>query len=306
MNNNSNKFLGYVALFSLFGGAALIFSTMNVFLTQPNASTQKASVVTAISSPLDFSNTSVVAKAAYVLDVSKGEVIFSKNEQAQLPLASITKIALILLAYEHLDMNAFISVSANSLRSEGDWGFTIGESWNVRDLIDYTLMTSSNDGASILAEGIEKNTDEDIVTLLNKQAKSIGLTQTFFLNETGLDSSTALSGTYGSAQDVGTLFAYAYSIAPHIFSATTEVEATYSSTDGVTYEAVNTNKAISQIPGLVFGKTGFTDLAGGNLAVVTESEPGHPYVIIVLGSTISDRFDDIVTLTHATLREPGK
>ncbi|QSH39602.1 D-alanyl-D-alanine carboxypeptidase [Candidatus Kaiserbacteria bacterium] len=294
-----------MALFSLIGGVGLIASSLNIFFTQA-AATQQASVVLAVEQPYDFSDTTVMAKSAYVFDINEGKALFKKNAEAQLPLASIAKIPVALLAKKYLDPEEMITITPYALTPEGDWGFTIGDSWRVRDLIDYTLMTSSNDGAAALAESIEIETGKKIVTLLDEQVSEIGLQQTYFLNETGLDSSIAFSGAYGSAQDIGALFAHAYAVAPDTLMATAISERTYYSAEGLEYEAKNTNKAIGQLPGLVFGKTGFTDLAGGNLAVVTESEPGHPFVIVVLGSTLEERFNDVVKLTRATLRTPAK
>ena len=51
----------------------------------------------------------------------------------------------------------------------------------------------------------------------------------------------------------------------------------------------------------VLGKTGFTDLAGGNLAIVFEAGPLYPIAVVVLGSTAEDRFTDVEKLVWATL-----
>jgi len=302
--NNSSKYLGYIALFSLFGMTGFVFGAMNTQVTTPDSTEQQASAVAAITKAYDFSDIAVHAKAAYVFDIQKNQIIFGKNESAQLPLASITKIPVALLAKKYLQSNELITISESSLIPEGDWGFIVGETWRMQDLLDYTLMTSSNDGITAIAEAIEKRTGEHILDLLKAQSEEIGLSQTFFLNETGLDSSLRLSGAYGSAEDVGMLFTYAYNMAPEILSATALTTKTFTNATGKEYNANNTNKAISELPGLVFGKTGFTDLAGGNLAVVTESEPGHPFVVVVLGSTVDDRFGDVIALMHKTLREP--
>ncbi len=69
--------------------------------------------------------------------------------------------------------------------------------------------------------------------------------------------------------------------------------------------AFNTNEALGEIPGLLMGKTGFTDLAGGNLAVVFEAGPARPIVVVVLGSTREGRFADMRILVETTLRALG-
>jgi D-alanyl-D-alanine carboxypeptidase len=66
---------------------------------------------------------------------------------------------------------------------------------------------------------------------------------------------------------------------------------------------VNTNVSINQISGLLASKTGFTNLAGGNLAVVFDAGFMHPVVIVVLGSTVDGRFSDVVNLEKITLQK---
>jgi len=302
MMNNFSHTLKYIALISLFGVIGFVFGALNTSATLADATAHQASALEAVESlPYKFEDVALTAKAAYVFDITNDESVFLKNSSTQLPLASITKVAVALLAHEHLDSRNVITFSSSSIATEGESGFTAGEKWRVGDLIDFTLMTSSNDGAVALAEAIEGSTGSSITNLLNELAKDLGLDQTYFVNETGLDSSTLFSGTYGSAQDMGVLFAHAYKTAPELFAATAVAEHTFTNVDGIIYDATNTNKAIGELPGLVFGKTGFTDLAGGNLVVVTESEPGHSFVVVVLGSTVEDRFTDTTSLVRLIL-----
>ena len=63
--------------------------------------------------------------------------------------------------------------------------------------------------------------------------------------------------------------------------------------------AFNTNEALGAIPGLIMGKTGYTDLAGGNLAVVFDVGLSHPVIAVVLGSTIDGRFTDMKQIVPA-------
>ena len=64
--------------------------------------------------------------------------------------------------------------------------------------------------------------------------------------------------------------------------------------------AFNTNEALGELPGLIMGKTGITDLAGGNLGIVFEVSPNHPVVAVVLGSTRDGRFEDMKKLVART------
>ena len=302
-NTTAHTVLSYIALLSLFGMVGFVFGALNT--DDAFADIDDVQIASAIAAPLlqpDFSNTQLSAESAIVFDASTNELLYTHNERAQLPLASLTKVMLALLAHEHLDPAATTLISATALIPEGESGFIAGERWVTRDLIDFTLMTSSNDGAAALAEAIEAHTGEDIATLMNARAEALGLSQTYFINETGLDSSALFSGAYGSAFDMARLFAHVYTTDAELLAATAVDTLTFTNTAGVTYEARNTNNITRALPGLVFGKTGFTDLAGGNLGVLLEVEPGHPVIVIVLGSTVTERFTDVQTLTDTVVR----
>jgi D-alanyl-D-alanine carboxypeptidase len=64
---------------------------------------------------------------------------------------------------------------------------------------------------------------------------------------------------------------------------------------------VNTNKAIDLLPNVIASKTGFTDLAGGNLVVAFDAGIAHPIIIAVLGSSFDGRFDDMTKLVNSTI-----
>jgi D-alanyl-D-alanine carboxypeptidase len=72
------------------------------------------------------------------------------------------------------------------------------------------------------------------------------------------------------------------------------------SEQGIPHTFANTNQDVEHIPNLLLSKTGFTDLAGGNLVVVYDAGINHPVAIVVLGSTEEGRFTDVKTLLNAT------
>jgi len=121
------------------------------------------------------------------------------------------------------------------------------------------------------------------------------------MNETGLDLQTQVSGSYGSARDVANLLVYAVEKYPDLFEATRQLVFKVSPLDGKNREAKNTNEAVLKIPGLIASKTGFTDLAGGNLAVLMDAGLGHPIAIVVLGSSEQGRFVDVEKLASTTI-----
>jgi D-alanyl-D-alanine carboxypeptidase (penicillin-binding protein 5/6) len=135
---------------------------------------------------------------------------------------------------------------------------------------------------------------------MNDRAYSLGLTDTHFVNATGLDQPNGRSGNVGSAKDVARLMAYTWKHAPLALDATTALTTAYTSEDGFIHTAENTNEYVYHTPGLLGSKTGYTKLAGGNLSVIYNSGLSHPVVVVVLGSTREGRFKDVDTLVDAT------
>lgn len=257
-----------------------------------------------------FEGLSLGAKSVYVLDVQTGETLFAKNASTQLPLASITKVALALAVSEVLSPEEVITLPSY-VSSGGASALLPGQRIKVKDLLDFTLVASSNSGAQVLADmaderirGANPNAPlgEGALYRMNALAEELGLSQTYFLNVHGLDESMTQAGAYGSAQDIATLFAYATRAHRDVFENTTQNGILFSDASGSgEAHAQNTNEALGEIPGLIMGKTGFTDLAGGNLGVVFEAEPGHPIAIVVLGSTRDGRFADMKLLVSAAI-----
>ncbi len=135
---------------------------------------------------------------------------------------------------------------------------------------------------------------------MNRDAETLGLTKTTFFNESGLDENMTRAGAYGSARDMATLFAYMIEHHPDLLEATRYQSFTIPSDTASTHMAVNTNSIVAQIPGLIGSKTGFTDLAGGNLVIAYDASLNHPIIITVLGSTYDGRFTDTQALITAT------
>ena len=138
---------------------------------------------------------------------------------------------------------------------------------------------------------------------MNNKAYELGLSNMSFLNESGLDiyNETEASAV-GSAEDVAKMFDYTLTYHKDILEPTAQKEYTVTSLDGHTHIAKNTNKVLNEIPGIIGSKTGYTDIAGGNLAVVIDPGINQPFIIVVLGSTFEERFSDVVTLAEATLQ----
>lgn len=255
MNTNAFRFIAALSL---------TLAAVTVFLIEipQKAPAQVAAAAQAQAPAQEIPEVS--GDAAIVYDLRNGTVLFQKNATAQMPLASITKVMTVLVASEVLDPQENITIPAEALVREGESGLQAGATWRVRDLVDLTLIASSNDGAQALMlisearirtkypSAPQKNA---FLWRMNERAREMGLQQTYFLDPTGLDESPTMASAYGSAYDIARLIGVAGTEYGDWFSSTAK--------DGMLLEPVltdnqldvhNTNIAANRIPGLIAGK----------------------------------------------------
>lgn len=237
----------------------------------------------------------LTARAAVVYDPLTKQVLFAKNADARLPLASLTKLMAAEVVLSNTEGDELVTITPQDLTPSGDWGFKVGEVWKLKDLIRFGLVASSNDAMAAAASALGGSA----IDRMNAHAKELGLTQTYFYNPTGLDLTEETAGAYGSAHDVALLAAAFLKKFPAQFEATAASTVSINSAKH-TLEADATAAPLLAIPGLIAAKTGYTDLAGGNLVAVIDVEVGRPLIIAVLGSTVEGRFDDVKLLTTTT------
>ncbi|MDP2598409.1 MAG: hypothetical protein Q8P49_01110 [Candidatus Liptonbacteria bacterium] len=260
-----------------------------------------------------YTDLELEAKSVFVWDIKTHRKLYGVHEYTQLPLASVAKMMTAIVASLALSEDSEITVEPRHLKEEGDSGLLAHEVWKFSDLLQLTLMASSNDGASAIAEragallskdasSMPSRYTQEFIEQMNAKGAGIGLLNTHFENESGLDLDLSTSGTYGSARDMAILFEYIYKKRPEIFLSTAQRSLSFTSESGVTHQIANTNAAVERIPGIIGSKTGFTDLAGGNLVVLFDVGIDHPVVIVVLGSTQEGRFTDVEKLVDATIK----
>ncbi len=114
----------------------------------------------------------------------------------------------------------------------------------------------------------------------------------------GHDLSKNTAGGYGSAKDIAILLLDIVKNKPSLMETSRLIEIDINSR-----KFKNTDQIVNFLSGFVAGKTGFSDLAGGNLAVVVDIGYQHPLVIVVLGSTLEGRFSDVITLYQAAISD---
>lgn len=244
-----------------------------------------------------FESLSLEGKGIVVYDVINKRELFSKNPDEPMPLASLTKVLTALIASRKTADNEQIKITREDLEPEGDSRLVVGDTWRAKDLRDFTLITSSNDGAFALAALTES--EPRFVEEMNDTASEIGLSSCKFFNEHGLDREVDLGGAYGSARDMALLFEYALKNYPEVLEATRYKNLEFQSAEKK-YPAENTNMVVDKIPNIIASKTGYTDLAGGNLVVAYDAGLGRPIVVSVLGSTEEGRFNDVLQLVEAS------
>lgn len=303
--------LGRVIVGAIFLAVSLVGGMGLVVAALPSLPTRgEANIAAAQAAPHDaYQSLQLEGKGIYITDLATGKVLFAREPDAQLPLASLTKVALALVVSEVLSPEEIITISRSAvIRGEG--GLTMGEEWLARDLIDYMLIASSNTAAEGLAEAAEGRLrgkypeaprGEAAVWRMNSLAERLGLQSTYFVNASGLDESTTQAGALGSSKDIAGLFAYALRANRSLFAGTVRAGEVVGPLNMPKKEAHNTNEVLSSIPNIIMGKTGLTDLAGGNLAIVFDAGVNHPVVIVVLSSTPEGRFEDMKKLVATTL-----
>jgi D-alanyl-D-alanine carboxypeptidase len=313
--NNKLKFVVIVLCLLVLGGEIFLLrrdyspieATSNETPTNANSFSDQIKDNKKQDITLQIDPQEILARSAVVVDLQTGKVLFAKDKDKPLPLASITKIMTALVATKYADGQKIVKITTEDLLQEGDSGLKAGERWRLKDLINFTLVSSSNDGAAAIASAVTShNTNLQFSDLMNIEAKKLGMTNTYFINATGLDLNKDYSGSYGSAIDVAKMFGYIIKSYPTIITDTAKPIATYISADKKRHVAINTNKIVAALPGLRASKTGYTDIADGNLAVVIDAGVNQPYAIVVLGSTENGRFRDVDKLVKALYQEINK
>ena len=226
------------------------------------------------------------AKNSVLIEVSTKEVLFEKNKDSQVAVASLTKMMaqiLILEAIENgnLTWDEQVKTSSNAAGYGGTQIYLQpGEMMSVRDLMKGITMASANDATVVLAERIA-GSEEAFVKMMNEKAKELGLKNTNFVNPTGLDEENHYSSAYDMA-----LIAIELLKHDEILEFSSVYE-DYLRTDTPNkFWLVNTNKLVRFYDGADGLKTGFTDNAGYTMAV-TAKRNDMRLIAIVLGEEVS-------------------
>ena len=263
------------------------------------------------------------AQSYIIVDNQTGLILGSRNPNEKLQVASLTKIATAMVAFDwaqvnKADMSQMAVVSTRALRAGGlnPVGLLEGDSLNLRDLLYSALMASDNVAATALAEYVgarlpnREGLDSigNFVSQMNALARTLGMKRTLFLNPSGSDN---VQGAlpYSTVSDLARLTRYAYSEADFPFFVSQKTRIVHVVRGGVDMpvELRNTNELLDQ-DGIDGVKTGRTGRAGDCLVLSAERRPEvqrqgetvfvtpRRIVIVMLGSR--DRFVEGMALVR--------
>ena len=236
-------------------------------MTMPAAAADKEEDAPKISVDLAAS-----AKAAYLMEYTGGRVIYAKNEHEKLYPASMTKMMGLLLIYEalhegKLSWDDVVTTSEHAASMGGSQVFLeVNEQMSVRDMVKSICIASANDAMVAMAEKVG-GTHEGFVQMMNEKAKAMKLSDTHFVNATGLHDPEH----YTSAYDMAMI---AQALVREGGNELLEITATYDAyireNSDNKFWLVNTNKLLKQYPGVDGLKTGFTQEAMSCITVTAQ------------------------------------
>ena len=227
-------------------------------------------------------NLTLTSKSALVVDYDSGQIIFEKDVSQRLPVASAVKIMTALAALEKADLDETFVVSEKAAKiGENSMGLTTGEKLTLEELLYGLMLVSGNDAAVTIAEGIA-GSEAKFVGLMNQKAKDLGLTDSQFVNATGLDEDSREQ--YSTAYDLAVIAHYTWENYPVFREITSTFNKYIEATEThKAFDLYNDTNLLTTYPGVKGIKPGFTWEAG--LCLVTYAETGGKKLLaVILGS----------------------
>ena len=225
----------------------------------------------------------VTAKAAVLVDMETGKILYSRNADKQLEMASTTKIMTAILILESLPLDQKVKVPAAAVGVAGSaLGLHRGETFTVEQLLYAMLVPSANDAAVTLAVA-EAGSVKAFVAKMNARAEKMGLTNTHFANNCGLHA----ANHYSSANDMAKIASFAMRD-PVFRRIVSTRQYTLPHAGGVANRVIKTSNELLQDVDWVNGiKTGSTPWADYCL-VSSATKNGLTLISVVLGAKDQD------------------
>ena len=233
------------------------------------------------------SSLQLYAQAAVLMDADSGRVLYGKNAEDVLPMASTTKIMTCILALEYGNPEEIVEVSSYATSMPKVKLYVKqGEKYRLKDLLYSLMLESHNDSAVVIAEAVGGSV-EQFAAMMNQKARDIGCYDTYFITPNGLDAVVNESGKIHSttARDLAKIMAYCVtdSSAREQFLEITRTSG-YDFTDAEgkrSFHCNNHNAFLGMMKEALSGKTGFTNKAGYCYVGAVESE-GRIFTVALL------------------------
>lgn len=238
------------------------------------------------------------AESAYVFEYTSEKVVFAKNEDTKLYPASMTKMMGLLLIYEQLhagklDWDDTVVTSANAASMGGSQVYLEeNETMSVRDMIKSICIASANDAMVAMAEKVG-GTHERFVEMMNTKAKELNMTNTNFVNATGLHDPEH----YTTAKDMGILAKALIEEGQDDLLAITSTYDAYIREDSDNpFWLVNTNKLLRQYEGVDGLKSGYTSEAQSCITVTAQKDGLRLIAVVMKEPDSQTRNQEIMQL----------
>lgn len=202
------------------------------------------------------------ARSAVLMDADTGRILYEKNGEEVLPMASTTKIMTLLVTLENADLEGTVTVSSYAA-SMPDVQLNIreGERYRLKDLCYSMMLESHNDAAAAIAEHVGGSV-EGFASMMNQKARDLGCYHTYFITPNGLDAEDEHGGHSTTAEDLARIMRFCMQNDTFL-SITREPSWNFTDLDGTRSFTVNNKNAfLNMMEGALTGKTGFTNDAG--------------------------------------------
>ncbi|MBI2642107.1 MAG: D-alanyl-D-alanine carboxypeptidase [Candidatus Wildermuthbacteria bacterium] len=244
------------------------------------------------------------AFSLYVDERGRTKVLYAKNQEQPLPIASLTKLMTGYVVSKYFPSEEIIPLAKEAVQKEENTGnFKIGETFFAKDLLYSLLVESSNDAAAAFAQSWGR---EVFLNAMNEETRNLGLKHTSFADEAGVDPSNPDElPNLASAEDLSMLSKHLLESGPHIFEILAIPSVILRTSENKIHHVVKTTNELLTSNGwpakVLGGKTGWTPLAQGCLLLILEAPNKNGYIInVILGA--EDRFGQMKNLVDWTFK----
>ena len=280
----------------LAAGLCIGFGGVGIRIEKAAAQENLTYMQTAVNAENGAKSLQIRAKSAYLMDFGTGTPVYSQNEKAHLPIASMCKIMTLILTFDAvhagiIDMDDEITVSEKAASMGGSQVFLEANAkYKVRELIKSVVVCSANDSCVALAETI-CGSEAVFTDKMNEKAKELGANDTLFANCTGLPKEPQ----YSCAKDVGIMLKALLQNEEYFAFGKVWMDK-FSHPEGRFTEITNTNKLVRFYDGCDGGKTGFTNQAGFCLAATAKRGDMRIISVVIGAENSANRFEDTKTM----------